>query len=102
MILIREDILSAAGKKNVALRRWLADWVETVEEADWASLDDVRKQYPSADGVRLSSRTVVTVFNVKGNSYRLLAWIDYRRQIVEVLEVITHAEYDKDLWKARY
>jgi mRNA interferase HigB len=50
----------------------------------------------------LKSAFVVTVFNVKGNTYRLLTSIDYDAAIVEVLDVLTHAEYDKALWKDRY
>lgn len=56
----------------------------------------------AADGVKLKSGLVVTIFNVKGNEYRLLTSIDYAGGIVEVLEVPTHAEYDKNLWKAKY
>jgi len=68
----------------------------------WHSLDDVRKAYPSADGVKLKTRLVVTVFNVKGNEYRLLTSIDYDAGIVEAMDVLTHAEYDKESWKVRY
>jgi mRNA interferase HigB len=68
----------------------------------WYNLDDVRKAYPTADGVRLKSGFVVTVFNVKGNNYRLLASIDYDLGVLEALEILTHAEYDKNLWKDRY
>jgi mRNA-degrading endonuclease HigB of HigAB toxin-antitoxin module len=32
----------------------------------------------------------------------LLTSIDYDAAIVEVLDVLTHAEYDKALWKDRY
>jgi mRNA interferase HigB len=102
MTLVGRDVLSAAGKKNAPLGAWLAAWAEVVEAVEWRSLDDVRKTYPSADGVRLPSKTVVTVFNVKGNEYRLVSWIDYGARIVEALEVLTHAEYDKDKWKSRY
>ena len=58
--------------------------------------------YPSADGVRLGSGTVVTVFNVRGNQYRLISHVDCRLQIVMALEVLTHAQYDKQHWKERY
>lgn len=102
MTIIGQDVLTSAGKKNKPLRRWLANWVVVVREAQWGSIDDVRRAYPSADGVALRSKTVVTVFNVKGNEYRLLTWIDYDASVVEALEVITHAEYDKELWKERY
>ena len=102
MHLIGQGVLTAAGRRNRPLRQWLVAWAATVNEAQWSSLDDVRKTYPAADGVRLASETVVTVFNVKGNEYRLLTWIDYGAQVVEALEVLTHAEYDKAHWKARY
>jgi len=102
MTILGQDVLTRAGKRNKPLRAWLTAWVAAVSSIDWHSIDDVRRAFPSADGVALDSRTVVTVFNVKGNDYRLLTWIDYDAEVVEVLEVITHAEYDKELWKARY
>jgi mRNA interferase HigB len=102
MVLLGQDVLSKASRRNKSLRKWLTDWAVTVVNIRWESIRDVRRSHPSADGVSLSSGTVVTIFNVKGNEYRLLAWIDYETQMIEVLEIITHAEYDKKLWKARY
>ena len=102
MILVGQDVLRRAGKRNAPLRNWLMIWAAMVEGTTWHSLDDVRKTYPATDGVKLKSRLVVTVFNVKGNVYRLMTSIDYDAGIVEVLEVLTHSEYDKDLWKDRY
>ena len=102
MILVGQDVLFKAGRKNASLRRWLASWFATVESVIWNSIEDVRRAYPSADGVKLKSKVVITVFNVKGNEYRLLTAIDYDVGIVEALDVLTHAEYDKDLWKDRY
>ena len=102
MMLIGRDILLRAGRRNASLRKWLAVWAATVENTTWHSIDDVREMYPSADGVPLRSKTVVTVFNVKGNEFRLLTWIDYDTELVEALDVLTHAEYDKDHWKNRY
>jgi mRNA interferase HigB len=52
--------------------------------------------------VTLKSKLVVTVFNAKGNEYRLLTSIDYDAGIIEALDILTHAEYDKDMWKDRY
>jgi mRNA interferase HigB len=89
-------------RKHSDARRWIEAWVATVEDADWKSLGDVRADYPSADGVKLESEIVVTVFNVKGNVYRLLTNINYIGQVVLVLELMTHAEYDKQKWKGRY
>lgn len=102
MTLIGQDVLSAVGKKNKPLKTWLDVWARAVQESDWENLQDVRKAYPSADGVKLKSGTVVTVFNTKGGNYRLLTVVDYGSQFIEALEVPTHAEYDKNLWKERY
>lgn len=74
-------------------------WSAKVEDANWMSLNDIRADYPSADGVRLKSRVVVTVFNVKGNEYRLLTEVNFFSQAVEILALLTHAEYDKEKWK---
>jgi mRNA interferase HigB len=78
---------------------WLLGWLAQSLEADWRSLKDVRQLFPHADGVTVKSGRVVTVFNVRGNKYRLLVAIDFSTGIVNVLGILTHAEYDKDKWK---
>ena len=40
-----------------------------------------------------------TVFNIKGNSYRLIVKIEYRWQIIFVKQLLTHAEYNRGKWK---
>jgi mRNA interferase HigB len=40
-----------------------------------------------------------TVFNIAGNKYRLIARINYRAQLVFVLYILTHSEYDLGNWK---
>lgn len=102
MTLIGRPVLLEAAKRNAPLRKWLALWIDAVESSHWHSLSDVRRSFPSADGVRLRSQTVVTVFNVKGNRYRLLTIIDYDLQVVEALELLSHPEYDRGNWKQRY
>jgi len=38
---------------------------------------------------------IYTIFNIKGNAYRLVAAIHYNRQKVYIRHVFTHAEYDR-------
>jgi len=102
MRLIGRDVLSKAICKHPDAAKWLDSWAITVDDAVWHSLEDVRADYPSADGVKLGSRVVVAVFSVKGNEYRLLTNIIYKIQTVLVLALLTHAEYDKNLWKEKY
>ena len=40
-----------------------------------------------------------TVFNVKGNNFRLITESFYEDQTILVRHVLTHAEYDKGNWK---
>jgi len=74
-------------------------WYKTAILADWRSLQDVRCTYPHADGVRTEGGETLTVFNIKGNKYRLIASIRYDYQLVNVRCVMTHAEYDEADWK---
>jgi len=102
MTIVGQDVLHRAARRNAPLRKWLQVWAATVELRVWSSLNDLRRDYPAADGVKLKSGLVVTVFNVKGNEYRLLTSIDFDIAVVEVLELLTHSKYDKNAWKERY
>lgn len=72
----------------------LGEWHRVAESATWSSLVDVRRVYPHADFV-----DPYTVFNVKGNAYRLVVKIEYGWQMIFVKHLLTHAEYDKGEWK---
>jgi mRNA interferase HigB len=97
--------LDRFARKHRDARRPLAEWLDTVLRGTWTSLADVRRIYASADAVKLrvagGDAVVVTVFNVKGNIYRLIVVINYALAVCRVVEVLTHAEYSTDRWKAR-
>jgi mRNA interferase HigB len=69
-------------------------WFRIAKRASWHALADVRKTFSSADLVE-----DWTVFNIKGNKYRLITEINYRFQRVYIRHVLTHAEYDQERWK---
>jgi mRNA interferase HigB len=77
----------------------LQAWAKAVQAARWRNLDEVRMTYPHADNVRVYSGGEATVFNIKGNHYRLITAIHYDRQRVFIMRFLTHAEYNKDRWK---
>ncbi|MEM9538932.1 MAG: type II toxin-antitoxin system HigB family toxin [Cyanobacteria bacterium P01_E01_bin.42] len=72
----------------------LDDWYKTACQASWTNLIEVQEIYPQAEAVG-----DFTVFNIKGNQYRLIASINYIKQVIYLKYVLTHAEYDKENWK---
>jgi mRNA interferase HigB len=72
----------------------LRSWLREAEHSDWEKFADVRQSYPHADQVGR-----LTVFNVGGNKYRLVAAIHFNRGKLFVRHVLTHAEYDQGGWK---
>lgn len=97
--LVNVSAIERFVRKHRDAGNWLANWIDVAQAASWRSLQDVRKNFPSADGVQLKSRVVVTVFNVRGNEYRLLTVIHYVAQRIIIWNVLTHAEYDRESWK---
>ena len=77
----------------------LQKWHDVVHEAQWENLQDVRRVFPHADAVTVASGNTVTVFNIRGNKYRLIVAIHYNTQRVYVLRFLTHADYSRDFWK---
>lgn len=71
----------------------LRHWYKIATRARWGSQRDVRRSFPQADGITTAS-SVLTVFNIGGNKYRLVARVRYDYQLVNVRAVLTHAEYD--------
>lgn len=79
----------------------LKAWAKIVEDRHWGSIRDVREQFPHADAVMTDKGSVVTVFNIGGGRYRLIVAIHYNTQCVYIRDFLTHADYDKNEWKAR-
>jgi mRNA interferase HigB len=72
----------------------LDNWYRVAKSANWNNLIEVRQVYRSADAAGN-----FTVFNIKGNDYRLIVDIIYLTQRIYVKYVLTHAEYDREKWK---
>lgn len=69
-------------------------WYRIAKRARWTKLLDVQQVYPAAEAVGR-----FTVFNIRGNHYRLITAIHYPSQAIFIRAVLTHADYDKDGWK---
>jgi mRNA interferase HigB len=94
MHVISRKKLKQAAERHVELEGPLDAWFRIAKKAVWKNLADVRRTLSSADAV-----AKWTVFNIKGNQYRLIAEINYKFGRLYVRHVLTHAEYDRGDWK---
>lgn len=68
----------------------LAAWYDEVRKAKWSSSAELKSRYTNA-GIVGSERAV---FNIKGNSTRLVVAIDYEKGIAWIKWIGSHADYD--------
>jgi mRNA interferase HigB len=64
--------------------------VRVVKAAQWADPPAVKQMFRSADILRDGR----VVFDIAGNKYRLVAWVNYHYGIVYVRFIGTHRDYD--------
>ena len=66
-------------------------WYRLVLEADWSKPSDIKKDFASA-GILRDGRVV---FNIAGNKYHLVVWINFPYRVVYIRFIGTHKQYDK-------
>lgn len=69
----------------------LLSWYDEIEAANWNNPNELKSQYRNAS--LISEKRVV--FNIHGNSFRLVVDIEYRLKIVFIVWFGTHSKYDK-------
>jgi len=79
------------GSKDYrALKAALDAWFHEARQANWKNSADIKASYSHASIVGADR----VVFNIKGNAYRMVVAIDYRRAIVFIKWLGSHKEYD--------
>jgi mRNA interferase HigB len=94
MHIISYKRLRSFGERHADCRTALDSWFKVEAKASWSNLVEVQSVFPKAEAVGK-----FTVFNIKGNRYRLIVSINYDKQLIFIKYVLTHAEYDKENWK---
>jgi len=84
-----KEFYETKGRENsrIALERWY----DIAEKVEWKTLSDIKVDFPSIDYVGNQHY----VFNIKGNSYRLVVVIKFIIGYIYIRFVGTHKEYDK-------
>ena len=91
MRVIARRTLREFYERHLGSKAALEAWYHETTATAWRTPQDIKSRYPSAD-ILPGNRVV---FNIKGNSYRLIVKIHYNTGIVFIRFVGTHAEYDK-------
>jgi mRNA interferase HigB len=94
MHVISRKKLKQAVERHRDLEVPLDVFFRIAKKAQWKNLSDVRKTLASADAIGKW-----TVFNVKGNRHRLITEINYAFGRIYIRHLLTHAEYDRGIWK---
>ena len=88
---LREYVERRRGYKDQpALKAALDAWFDEVKKARWTGAADVKRSYATASIISADR----VVFNVKGNTYRLVAAVDFEKGIVWINWIGTHKDYD--------
>jgi len=97
--IIKRSTLAAFAVRHPQAAPGLEVWRHIMRIEEFKHFADLRRCFRSADQVRVASGKIVVVFNIGGNSYRLICALHYNTGKVFLLRLLTHAEYDKDRWK---
>lgn len=89
--IVAKKTLREFWEKHSDCEQYLKTGYETIKNAYWKSPNEIKNTYPSAS-VLQDNRVV---FNINGNSYRLVVKFNYERQWAFIRFIGTHAEYDK-------
>jgi mRNA interferase HigB len=65
-------------------------WFRQVRRADWAKPADVKRDIRSVSLLKDGR----AVFNLAGNKYRIVVWINYPYRVVYIRFIGTHRQYD--------
>jgi mRNA interferase HigB len=88
--IFNRSTVRAFGDKHVDARSALSAWFAELERASWTGPEDVERRYASASFLKGDR----IVFNVKGNTYRVVVAVRYEFHAVYIRFIGTHAEYD--------
>ncbi len=94
MHIITRSRLVEFWEKHPNSKTSLLLWYKLTITAKWQNFVELRGIFSSADQVG-----TFTVFNIGGNKYRLITFVDYTYQKVFIRHILTHADYDKKDWK---
>ena len=90
MRVIKKKALVDFYEKYADAKISLEDWHSKVKKAEWNNFSDIKKSFNSVDYVGNDNY----VFNIKGNTYRLIIRVLFKIKTVYIRFIGTHQQYD--------
>lgn len=91
MHIISRQTLRSYWETHPDAEQPLRAWYAVAKQAQWRTPAEVKADYRTASFI--SNNRIV--FNIKGNTYRLIVLVEYQKGKLFVRFVGTHAEYDR-------
>jgi len=91
MRIISKKILREFWAAHSNAEQSLKAWHAKTKLAEWKTSGDIKTDYRNASFVANNR----VIFNIKGNTYRLVAAVNYDFGIIYIRFVGSHKEYDK-------
>lgn len=91
MVVVGIEYIDKFVQKHPECGQELAELVRDLESVRLVDPNALKNRYPSSKVI--DGRVVV--FKVRGNRYRLCARVAYNTQVVVIIAVETHADYDQ-------
>ena len=91
MRIFTEKTLKEFIEKHPDSKIALQEWSSIVKQSEWTCFADIKKTFNSVDAIG-SQRYI---FNIKGNSYRLIVVVKFTIGFIYIRFIGTHKEYDK-------
>src|SRR5690554_2603403 len=89
--ILAKSTLRKFWEKHPETEQYLKTWYDTAMGSKWLTPNDVKLSFANASILKDSR----IVFNIKGNSFRLVAKFNFEKQWVFIRFIGTHSEYDK-------
>jgi mRNA interferase HigB len=89
--ILAKSTLREFWEKYPDSEQYLKTWYDTAMNSNWKTPNDLKVSYANASNLKDSR----IVFNIKGNTYRLIVKFNFDHGMAFIRFIGTHSEYDK-------
>jgi mRNA interferase HigB len=89
--ILAKSTLRQFWEKHEDSEQYLKTWYDTAMRSHWKNPNEVKNTYANASILKDNR----IVFNIKGNTYRLVVKFNFKKQWIFIRFIGTHVQYDK-------